>query len=92
MGAHGVGKVAPTERTQIRITSADHVCAELGEADALGTRHTPGDGVIRAVEKEQRSLLSRENPRSVAVHVHQTATEQLDAVSDCERAGTLEAL
>jgi hypothetical protein len=85
MGANGFGEVPTTPRAHVRAASAHHVGGELRVAEADVTGRASGDDVARAVDEHQRSLLRRQDLRSLAVNVRQTAVVQLDDVGECNR-------
>src|SRR5262245_28864283 len=91
MSANGVGEVLATPRAHVRVAS-EEVCSEFRVAEADVTRRTPGDDMLPAIEKDQRSLVGCQGMRSVAVRMRQTAVLRLDDVGERNRLRALRAI
>src|SRR5215475_13123215 len=92
MGANGLGKIPTTSRAQVRAPPRQDVGGEFVVAQADATGRAPDDDVARAVDEHQRSLLRRQDLRSLAVNVRQTAVARLDDVSEHNRPRALRAI
>src|SRR5262245_1298494 len=83
MGANDLGEILTAPRAHVRAAPVQDVCGELVVVVTDVADRAPGDGVLRAVEEDERTLLGSQDVRSLTVDMRQTTTGRLDDV--CKR-------